>query len=340
MSPKWSLLNNFLVVACIVATSVYAGVSDDMSTYDGISYSVAACLFFLWSYALLQFAHDFDQLNMRPLYFSPTLFPIYKYNPKTNDVEDHYKPTVAWTAGLVLLVFWAFFTNYALGPEWLGAVISIGVQLLVLMTIISTRAITADSMDDAYEFIDQKTVKKAWLDTKRSYFKSKGSYSRQDLLTYRRAWVRRHFVNEYMAAVRGTKYTHNQEKITAIVKEEIKCIGTDKKTFYKKKIDEFVDFEKHDPNDMADMAHLAHAYDMMVHETFLDELQQLLQFVMISVQNSLLDQQNNKKDFIRFLNAKKEVLTSLGINIQVPSRGSVDARQDQIDAQVDELDDK
>ena len=76
-----------------------------------------------------------------------------------------------------------------------------------------------------------------------------------------------------------------------------------------------------------------------MHETYLDELQQLLQFVMISVQNSLLSQNSNKKDFIRFLNAKKEVLTALGINIQVPSKGSVDARYDQIDAQVDELDD-
>jgi len=127
MTPIWTLVNNCIVIACIVATSVYAGISDDMSTYDGVSYSVAVCLFFLWSYAMLQFGHDLSQFNERPLYFSPTLFPIYKYNPKINDVEDHYKPTTVWICGLVLLVFWGFFTNYALGPEWLGAVISIGV---------------------------------------------------------------------------------------------------------------------------------------------------------------------------------------------------------------------
>ena len=61
------------------------------------------------------------------MYFSPTLFPIYKYNPKVNDVEDHYEPTIALICGLVLLVFWAFFTNYQLDPEWLGTVVAIGI---------------------------------------------------------------------------------------------------------------------------------------------------------------------------------------------------------------------
>jgi len=73
-----------------------------------------------------------------------------------------------------------------------------------------------------------------------------------------------------------------------MIKTEIACDSADKKTFYRNKVDEFVDFAKYDPNDLADIAHLAHIYDMIVHESFLDELQQLLQFVMISVQNSLL----------------------------------------------------
>lgn len=55
-----------------------------------------------------------------------------------------------------------------------------------------------DSMDNAYEFIDQSTVKKAWLDTKLEYVKKKGNRARKHLLTYRRVWVRRYFINSYL----------------------------------------------------------------------------------------------------------------------------------------------
>ena len=104
------------------------------------------------------------------------------------------------------------------------------------------RAITIDSMDDAYEFIDQTTVKKAWIETKLSYVKNKGSYSRLDLLTYRRAWVRRFYLNSYIAATKGKTHAA-PNKVSAAIKEETKCEGSDRKAFYKNKVDDFVDFD-------------------------------------------------------------------------------------------------
>lgn len=66
-------------------------------------------------------------MNQCPMYFSNTLFPIYKYNPRINDIEEHYGPTVALIIGLILVIFWGWFTNYQLKPEWLGTVIAIGI---------------------------------------------------------------------------------------------------------------------------------------------------------------------------------------------------------------------
>ena len=124
------------------------------------------------------FVVDYADIINKPIYYSPTLFPIYKYNPRKNIVVNHYDPALAWIAGLILLFFWAFFTNYQLAPEWFGVVMSVGVELLVLITIISMRSITMDSLDSAYEFIDNNVVKKAWIQTKQSYFESEGCISR------------------------------------------------------------------------------------------------------------------------------------------------------------------
>ena len=127
MKPIWTLINNVLAIGCIAAASIYAGLSDDMTTYQGATISCYAWLFFLWAYAIFQFTMDYRNFVQKPIYYSPTLFPIYKYNPKINDVEDHYEPAIAWIAGLVLLVFWGFFSNYQLSPTWFGVVVTVGI---------------------------------------------------------------------------------------------------------------------------------------------------------------------------------------------------------------------
>jgi len=63
LPPGWVLFNSLIVIGCILATSIYAGLSEDMTTYDGASYSVAACTFFLWGYALFQFYGDIKHIK-------------------------------------------------------------------------------------------------------------------------------------------------------------------------------------------------------------------------------------------------------------------------------------
>ena len=66
-------------------------------------------------------------------------------------------------SGFVLLIFWGFFSNYQLEPEWFGVLITVAIQLIVMTTMISLRSLTIDSLDYAFDFIDEITVKKAWI---------------------------------------------------------------------------------------------------------------------------------------------------------------------------------
>ena len=63
----------------------------------------------------------------------------YKFNPKTNDIDDHYGPTASYAAGLILLLFWGYLMNAKLIPEWYGAVATITVELIVLCSVLQLR---------------------------------------------------------------------------------------------------------------------------------------------------------------------------------------------------------
>ena len=120
-------LNRVLVLLAILCSAVLSIFIDGLSTYEGLGYSASVMLFFLWFYAAFHFVKDFREIAQKPVFYSGSLFPVYKFNPKINNVEAHYSPLMSWVVGLILIFLWALYTNYAITPVWFGAVISIAV---------------------------------------------------------------------------------------------------------------------------------------------------------------------------------------------------------------------
>ena len=109
-------------------------------------------------------------MDSNPVYFSSSIFPIYKFNSLTNKVEEHYGPTIAWMSGFALAGVWAFLTTGSIMPEWFGVVLSIGIKLFILLSCIYLTQITKHSLASAITFVDSSTIKKAWLETKSTYY--------------------------------------------------------------------------------------------------------------------------------------------------------------------------
>jgi len=107
----WQLVNNILLVLTILFAFVWSAFDKELSSYAGGSYSAAILFFFLWSYAISQFVIDFSERETKPIYVSTNMFPVYKFNPKINDVEDHYDPAISFILGLVIAAFWGLITN-------------------------------------------------------------------------------------------------------------------------------------------------------------------------------------------------------------------------------------
>lgn len=127
MNQNWKIVNVCVCILIVLATTIFSLVDESLNTFEGLSYSSCVLLFLLWSYALIQFAIDFNSSMTRPVFFSASLFPIYKYDPKINNVREHYGPTVSWIAGSFLILMWSLCSSFAIEPVWFGVIFCIGI---------------------------------------------------------------------------------------------------------------------------------------------------------------------------------------------------------------------
>lgn len=138
MKPLWSRINKILIAGMTCIAFFVSLGTDDFSMYAGASISCLTLLFLLWAFAIFHFWVDSTEIDDRPVYYSMTLFPIFKYDPKKNDLEDHYVPSAVWTAGIIILFGWTFLTAHQMRPEWIGPCILCLVLDLVILSLFYT----------------------------------------------------------------------------------------------------------------------------------------------------------------------------------------------------------
>jgi hypothetical protein len=86
MDLVWKRINITIIVLGILAAGVVSIFDDNTSTFAGISYSMSVALFLLWSFSLFHFIKDSNESTQKPVYYAGALFPVYKFNPRKNDV--------------------------------------------------------------------------------------------------------------------------------------------------------------------------------------------------------------------------------------------------------------
>ena len=205
-----------------------------------------------------------------------------------------------------------------------------------MLSVIYMRSLTLSSLRNVAYFIDAATAKKAWIQTKRSYFKQKACFSRADLVTYRRAWVRRYYLNALIELQNGRKVVPPRKNIERLIHDEVKAPPGMEQQYYENKVKQFLP-AKYSIDNEGDLLFCAFVGDKLVHDAYVHEQEQVIQFIMMAVQNSILMDHKKKKEFVQFLVSKQDVLHALGIGIQLPTRGPLEQRWDQIQQQIQEL---
>lgn len=134
MPTLWTVINLIFVLGIIISATVVSLFFEEFRTFTGVSISiwVTAALFIV--YALAEISTDLANMEKKPVFFSPWIFPIYIYNPKKNDVEPHNLPSIALITGLILMMLWSVLCSVWVYPHNVGISLSIFFELLLIIT--------------------------------------------------------------------------------------------------------------------------------------------------------------------------------------------------------------
>lgn len=103
-------------------------------------------------------------------------------------------------------------------------------------------------------------------------------------------------------------------------------------------MDKYLNSDLYDIDSIADMTTLMFDLETQVDESFLDELDCLVSWIIIATQTVKLNKLQKQKDFLRFLKDKDEFFQALDIRIQIPPYGSSDQVYEKVKQQVEALD--
>lgn len=179
MPTLWTVINLIIVSAIIISVTVVALIVEDFSTYFGISISTWVFALVLLVYAGSEIFSDLANIETKPVFFSPWIFPVYTYNAKKNDVEPHNGPAIAMISGLLILMVWSVTCTVWVYPHNVGVSLSILFEEVLIILVLHLAAVSSLQIKSITEEIDKKILRRAWLDAKIGYINNRSALNRE-----------------------------------------------------------------------------------------------------------------------------------------------------------------
>jgi hypothetical protein len=131
----WAGINIFIVSCVIVASTVVSFFVPGFRIFVGVSISTWILAAMILVYGLTEVWTDLRNMERKPIFYSPWVFPVYRYNAKKNDVESNNGPAAALVTGFVILITWSVVASVWIYPHNVGVSLSILFEnvLLILM---------------------------------------------------------------------------------------------------------------------------------------------------------------------------------------------------------------
>jgi hypothetical protein len=164
------LVTGILTGVIIFFSLVYAAVSPSLAPFEGLTISVLVGISIFWFYAVFHFIFDVYDEDQKPIYYSLSLFPIYKYEPEKGAIL-HYRPTSAFIAGVILITFWSFLCAHQIRPNWVGPLFMSFIYDLVFLAALFAKSQTLSHLEHSMDYMTEDLVKAAWLTCKENYIK-------------------------------------------------------------------------------------------------------------------------------------------------------------------------
>lgn len=139
----WQRINAVLGLIIIFGIMIFSFVYDGFNEFVGFSTSVLILGFGGVVYSLNEIVGDVTNFIKQPIFFSPWIFPVYRYNPKKNDVDKRNRPTVILMGSMLIILGWTILCSVWVAPFFVGISMSILIELILLTICLRLISVTA-----------------------------------------------------------------------------------------------------------------------------------------------------------------------------------------------------
>jgi len=314
LPKKWLIANGIILSLIAITTFIVSLAVDGFSVFIGwsISYGIITGMIFL--YGMSDLFRDLMSAEEEPVYFSPWVFPVFKYIPKKNDIQLRNTPAALVLLSLSLALGWSFQCTTWITPISVGVSVCCLAEVLFIIFVLYLVSFTPSMLEDIKMNLDQMLVKRAWLEAKKDYVQAKNIETPESMITFEEI----------------------VQKRDDIVKH-LKCLRKDNN--YAK--DSRIDFSWNTKNINPTSIHECRKYlfEVEVDKTnlYIDELSLMIHFellLILHVQNLV---KKDRKFLFKFLEIKKHALAAANININIPAKGKPKYKQAKVLTQISRL---
>jgi hypothetical protein len=328
MPRLWIIVNICFALVAVIATFVASLIVPELTIFTGFSVSC-------WLFSVLSFVFgagrlflDYMNLKKRPVFFSPWVFPIFRYDPAKKDIRRQNLPVVSLIASLVVLIFWAVLATVWFTPTHVGVSLTILFEMILILFLVFIVQISHRQLCKVSSFVDAKIIRRAWLEAKATYIASRNAQTRADLVTYEEYLARRDLFRNKVRLLEQRTSLSLEEKW-----EGVKLVPqvTDAQ------LAGWLNTSKVDMTQPLSQYSYLFEMEMEMAQVYSHELELIIMFQILIIQYTLIYADQKKKYLFNFLLEKRPTLLALGIQINIPPTKAPNIQYAQVCQQIKEL---
>lgn len=314
MPKNWFYINILVVVIAIIAAFVASLIAPGFTIFLGFSISTWLLAFLLFVFGFGRIMFDYINLRKRPVFYSPWIFPIFRYDPKKQDIIKDNLPAACLLASLVIMVAWSVLATVWFNPTHVGVSLTIMFEMLLILTMIFLVQISHLQLRKVSTFVDSKIIRRAWLEAKLTYVNNRNAASRADLVSYEEYVRRRDLFRNKMRISEGRPALNYEEKW-----EGVKLFGHVQDSDFSQWLNtKAVDMTK-------PLSQYSYLFELEkeIASTYRLELELIIMFQILVIQYTEIYAEQKKKYLFNFLMERRPVLLALEIIINIPPTTTV-----------------
>jgi hypothetical protein len=308
-----------LTTSGVCVSAIVVGVYvDSLGKFVGFTVTYFAFILLISGGLLFKLYRDFKMRDTAPLFFSPWVFPIYRYDPvKDRLIPYNYTGMLIYFM-LSMCLVWSVVCVVWLAPTSIGIAVGCLSEVLICLVSIYIAGISPLQLGAGYSLLNFKShpkhVKAAWLECKKDYLTIKGATYPDDFPNYQDQLSKEQSIHKLIAAAKS-----NSEI-------EIEDLSTNKA---------WTDLP---PKDLRALLYLLFCQDDAVTKQYKDELELMIHFQLLLVVGAFSFRKQEIMFLNSFIKAKQVELKAFGIEINLKSAGTLIERYANAMGQIKKLD--